>query len=74
MMCWAGTGGWGAWAGIAAAIAVSWGLAASAVLAGLRWATRRSAYDGVERLIAERAARGDLTPEEYEALRRVLRS
>jgi uncharacterized membrane protein len=58
---------------MAAVMAVFWGLAALAVLAGLRWATRRSAYDGVQRVLAERVARGDLTPEEYESLRRTLR-
>lgn len=69
MMCW--NWGWGAWAAMAAAMVAIWGLIALGIVMVVRAFAPGSAR-GARRILDERLARGEITTQQYEELRRAL--
>jgi putative membrane protein len=73
MMYWNGDWNWGAWLAMALTMVAFWGLLAWAVVSLVKSSSRRDSRNDAESILAERLARGELTPAEYDELRRVLR-
>ena len=72
MMFWNGEWSWGGWLAMTAAMVVVWALIAWVIVAAIRPADR-PAGSTPEQVLAERLAGGEITAEEYEHLRDVLR-
>jgi putative membrane protein len=79
MMFWSGNGGWNPWmiALMWFGMLVFWGLVAWGIVALIHsrgWRERGLASPDPERILKERLARGEITTEEYERVRAVVKS
>ena len=74
MMYWNGDWNWGAWLGMTAMMLAFWGLIAWAIVALVRGLSATTRHGDAETILAERLARGEISPAEFEELRAALRN